>query len=189
MDGLEKARSPRPDTAGAGTWRGTADPRQHPPLPPGRLDPLADRHPPIVPAAFRKLDAVAVLTGPSLPVPLEGARFEYGALLGHPPRLEPDGTVAARLLHDGSLDPTDQVADCLLLLYGQQLSRIAALTTGQVTRRDDAVFVRFGQHDVPIPGPLGTALQELIRDGRAHTGVVAPARTRWLFPSRLPGTH
>ncbi len=128
-----------------------------------------------------------MLTGPSLPVPLEGARFEYGALLGHPPRLEPDGTVAARLLHDGSLDPTDQVADCLLLLYGQQLSRIAALTTGQVTRRDDAVFVRFGQHDVPVPGPLGTALQELIRDGRAHTGVGSPARTRWLFPGGMPG--
>lgn len=26
---------------------------------------------------------------------LEAARFEYGALLGHPPRLEPDGTVTA----------------------------------------------------------------------------------------------
>ena len=25
---------------------------------------------------------------------LEGSRFEYGSLLGHPPRLEPDGTVA-----------------------------------------------------------------------------------------------
>ena len=49
---------------------GPADPRQHPPLPPGRLDLLADRHPPIAPAAFRKLDAAAVLTGPSLPVPL-----------------------------------------------------------------------------------------------------------------------
>ena len=24
---------------------------------------------------------------------LEGARFEYGSLVGHPPRLEPDGTV------------------------------------------------------------------------------------------------
>ena len=35
-----------------------------------RLDLLADRHPPIAPAAFRKLDAAAVLTGPSLPVPL-----------------------------------------------------------------------------------------------------------------------
>lgn len=49
--------------------RGPADPRQHPPLPPGRLDLLADRHPPIRPAAFRKLDALAVLTGPSLPAP------------------------------------------------------------------------------------------------------------------------
>jgi hypothetical protein len=26
---------------------------------------------------------------------LEGSRFEYGSLLGHPPRLEPDGTVIA----------------------------------------------------------------------------------------------
>ena len=51
--------------------RGPADPRQHPPLPPGRLDLLADRHPPIVPAAFRKLDAIAVLTGPLLPAPRE----------------------------------------------------------------------------------------------------------------------
>jgi len=25
---------------------------------------------------------------------LEGSRFEYGSLLGHPPRLEPDGTIA-----------------------------------------------------------------------------------------------
>ena len=24
---------------------------------------------------------------------LEGSRFEYGSLLGHPPRLEPDGTI------------------------------------------------------------------------------------------------
>src|SRR5260370_39080904 len=26
---------------------------------------------------------------------LKGSRFEYGSLLGHPPRLEPDGTVVA----------------------------------------------------------------------------------------------
>ena len=95
--------------------------------------------------------------------------------------------LAARLLSDHNLDATDRVAGCLLLLYGQHLSRIAALTTGQVTRHGDAVFVRFGQHDVPVPGPLGTALLELIRDGRTHTGVGSPARTRWLFPGGLPG--
>ncbi len=92
---------------------------------------------------------------------------------------------AGRLLHDGSLDPADRVAGCLLLLYGQQLSRIAAITTGQVSRRDDAVFVRFGQHDVPVPEPLGAALPELIRNGRTHAGVGTPARTRWPFPGGL----
>ena len=50
-------------------------------LPPGRLDPLADRHPLIVPAAFRKLDAVAVLTGPSLPVPLRKSRSARSVVL------------------------------------------------------------------------------------------------------------
>jgi hypothetical protein len=73
------ASAPRPFPPGLlQPPRGPADPRQHPPLPPGRLDLLADRHPPIVPAAFRKLDAVAVLTGPSLPVPrLAAVRDPY----------------------------------------------------------------------------------------------------------------
>src|SRR5262249_1869801 len=44
-------------------------------------------------------------------------------------------TLTAQLLHDTTLDPTDRVAGCLLLLYGQPLSRIAAMTTSQVTRR------------------------------------------------------
>ncbi len=52
------------------TWGiATGDTGQDPLLPPARLDPLADRHPPIVPPAFRKLDAIAVLAGPFLPAP------------------------------------------------------------------------------------------------------------------------
>lgn len=94
---------------------------------------------------------------------------------------------AARLLHDDSLQATDRIAGCLLLLYGQQLSRIAALTTGQVTSRDDAVFIRLGKHDIPVPDLLGAALLELIRGGRTHTGIGTPARTRWLFPGGMPG--
>ena len=34
-----------------------------------------------------------------------------------------------RLLHDDTFELTDRVAGTLLLLYGQQLSRIAAMTT------------------------------------------------------------
>jgi len=40
-------------------------------VPPGRRDPLTDRHPPSLPVAFRKLDAVAVLIARLLPAPLQ----------------------------------------------------------------------------------------------------------------------
>ena len=107
-----------------------------------------------------------------------------------------DGTAAtqdqrwaqvARLLHDDTLDLTDRAAGCLLLLYGQQLSRISAMTASQVTRRDSSVFVRLGQHDLPAPEPLAVILTELIRTGRSHTGTGSPADTPWLFPGGLPG--
>jgi len=48
------------------------NPGQDSPLPLACPDPLVDRHPPIVPAVFRKLDAVAVLTARLLPAPLTG---------------------------------------------------------------------------------------------------------------------
>jgi len=95
--------------------------------------------------------------------------------------------LAARLLHDDTLDLTDRAAGCLLLLYGQQLSRIAAMTTSQVTSRGGTAFVRFGRHDAPVPGPLGVILTELTRTGRTHTGTGSPATTPWLFPGGLPG--
>jgi integrase len=95
--------------------------------------------------------------------------------------------LAARLLRDDTLDPTDRAAGCLLLLYGQQLSRIAAMTTSQITTRGDTVLVRFGHHDVPVPEPLGTILTQLTRAGRTHTGTGSPLTTSWLFPGGLPG--
>jgi integrase len=94
---------------------------------------------------------------------------------------------AARLLHDDTLDLTDRAAGCLLLLYAQQLSRIAAMTTSQVTSRDGTVFVRFGRHDAPVPEPLGVILTELIRASRSHAGTGSPPSTPWLFPGGVPG--
>jgi hypothetical protein len=95
--------------------------------------------------------------------------------------------LAARLLHDDTLDLTDRAAGCLLLLYGQQLSRIAVMTTSQVTTHDGTAHVRFGDHDVPVPEPLGLILTDLIRTGRSHAATGSPATTPWLFPGSLPG--
>jgi hypothetical protein len=95
--------------------------------------------------------------------------------------------LAARLLHDTTLEPTDRVAGCLLLLYGQPLTRIAAMTTSQVTRHDDQTLIRLGRHDVPVPGPLADAALQLIKDSRSYRGVGSPPATTWLFPGHLPG--
>jgi len=113
--------------------------------------------------------------------------------VGPPPRnngtaTEPDQRweQIARLLHDETIDLTDRVAGCMLLLYGQQLSRIAAMTTDQVTEHNGTVVVRFGRDEIDLPEKLGRAVLELIRTGRPYTGVGSPAG-RWLFPGLLPG--
>ena len=91
-----------------------------------------------------------------------------------------------RLLHDDRLDVVDRVAGCLVLLFGQQQSRIAVMTTNQVSHRDGEVFVRFSRHDLPVPEPLGALLLQLLADGKSHTGIGSPPQTRWLFPAACP---
>jgi hypothetical protein len=97
--------------------------------------------------------------------------------------------LVSRLLHDDGLDTTDRVAGCLVLLFGQQQSRIAAMTTDQIIHRDNdhEVSVRFGRHDLPVPAPLGALLLQLIHHGKSHVGIGSPPDSQWLFPGGLPG--
>jgi hypothetical protein len=93
----------------------------------------------------------------------------------------------ARLLHDDTIEITDRVAGALLLPYGQQLSRVAAITLDQVKTVGPKVFLHLGRDDLHIPEPLAGLLQTLIGDGRPYVGVGSPATTRWLFPGLQPG--
>ena len=97
-------------------------------------------------------------------------------------------SLLARLLHEDTLDLTDRVAGALLLCYGQQLSRIAVMTTDQVQRHPDSVSVRFGAHDITVPEPLAGLLTDLLDTGRRYIGVGSPTTpSPWLFPGHLPG--
>lgn len=97
-------------------------------------------------------------------------------------------TLLARLLHDDTLDLTDRVAGSLLLCYGQQLSRIAVMTTDQIHRHHEHVTVRFGTCDITVPEPLAGLLNELLDTGRRYLGIGTPlAPSPWLFPGHLPG--
>lgn len=93
----------------------------------------------------------------------------------------------ARLLHDDTLELTDRVAGAFLLCHGQQLSRIAVMTTEHVHRHDDVVSLRFGTHDLTVPEPLSVLLTDLIDAGRSHLGVGSPTTSPWPFPGHLPG--
>ena len=108
---------------------------------------------------------------------------------GPAPRPAPasGGNSSAASCTTTTLDLTDRAAGCLLLLFGQHLSRIAVMTTSQIITRDGQVLVRFGKHEVPVPDSLGRILTDLIRAGRAHTGIGSPATSPWLFPGGMPG--
>lgn len=95
--------------------------------------------------------------------------------------------IVERLLHDAALDLADRVAGCLVLLYGQQLTRIVALTVDRVAVQDDGVHLNLGREEVLVPEPLGALLVELVATGRRYVGVGSPAETVWLFPGLLAG--
>lgn len=92
-----------------------------------------------------------------------------------------------RLLHDDTLEVTDRVAGALLLCYGQQLSRIAVMTTEQVHRHHDVVLVRFGAHDLTVPDPLSGLLTDLIAVGRRYLGSARPPPARGCSQGTYPG--
>ena len=95
--------------------------------------------------------------------------------------------LARRLLHQPGIAAIDRVAGCFLLLYGQQLSRIAGMTRAQVRDHGTMLTVRFGRHDATIPEPLAGFVRDQLAAPRRHHSLGAPPDTRWLFPGHLPG--
>jgi hypothetical protein len=95
--------------------------------------------------------------------------------------------LAHRLLHAPDIATVDRVAGSFVLLYGQQLSRVAAMTRSQVHDRGDSLSIRFGPGDVEIPEPLSGFVRAHLDAPRRHTSIAAPLNSTWLFPGHLPG--
>jgi hypothetical protein len=93
-----------------------------------------------------------------------------------------------RLLHDDTLELTDRVAGCLVLLYAQPLSRITLITRDQIDHHDDGTLtLRFGTDPATIPEPLAGLIRDLLDTVHPYTGIGSPAHTPWLFPGLQPG--
>jgi hypothetical protein len=87
-----------------------------------------------------------------------------------------------RLLHDESLDIRDRVAGCLVVLFGQPLTRIVTLRTSDIHVTSQSVVIHLGREPVELPQPLGRLVAELARErpGKAKTAI--DPETRWLLP-------
>ena len=95
---------------------------------------------------------------------------------------------ARRLLHDEGLELGDRVAGTLVLVYGQQLSRIVALTRDQVEVSSGGTRLHLGTTPIDVPPPLDDLLARLVRERRPYSGVGSPALSTWLFPGLGPRT-
>ena len=102
----------------------------------------------------------------------------------------PDARLAAirRLLLDETLAPGDRLAGCLVALYGQQPSRIAALRTTDTSCADGATRLKLGADWLDVPEPVAALLRQHLRDRSNMTTAANPA-SPWLFPGQLAGEH
>ncbi|MEU8927523.1 hypothetical protein AB0D10_42570 [Kitasatospora sp. NPDC048545] len=96
-------------------------------------------------------------------------------------------SISKRLLHDTSLATGDRVAGCLVLLYGQPVSRITHLTTNHVLDTGDALHLHLGAKPLEIPAPLADLIRQLVRTRRGYGALGHTDEHSWLFPGVRAG--
>jgi hypothetical protein len=86
---------------------------------------------------------------------------------------------ARALLDDNTLELAARVAGCLVLLYGQRVTRIVTLRTDDLDPHGPQVRLKLGHDPIEVPDPLAALLRAL------HAQTAGP----WLLPGAKPGTH
>jgi hypothetical protein len=92
------------------------------------------------------------------------------------------------LLLGQALAPGDRLAGCLVVLYGQQASKIAALRTTEVSCSGGGTRLKLGVGWLGVPEPIAALLRQHLRDRSSATTAANPA-SPWLFPGQLAGEH
>ncbi|NKS84118.1 hypothetical protein GS530_24425 [Rhodococcus hoagii] len=94
--------------------------------------------------------------------------------------------LARRLLHDDTIAVADRVAGLLVLLYGQNASKIARLRTDDVACSDEHVSLLLGRCPIELPTPLDKLVLDLAATRRGKASLGHTDNHNWLFPGGLP---
>ncbi|MEU1288005.1 hypothetical protein [Kitasatospora sp. NPDC005856] len=91
-------------------------------------------------------------------------------------------------LTDTELPSDVRAAGAVLYLFGQEVTRIAALPTNAVEVRNDETVLVLDRVPIRLPDPLARLLTDFASRPRPP-GWAANHPSRWLFPSSEPGRH
>jgi hypothetical protein len=114
-------------------------------------------------------------------------RVEWWTAGASPGPLEEEHRLAAlrSLLHEEEAAPPERLAGCLLLLFGQPLSRSAALRAADVAVDTEVgARISLGRGAVALPDPLAQLALDLRAAALRRGGEGA-----WLLPGRRAGSH
>ncbi len=96
----------------------------------------------------------------------------------------------ATLLHDDGIDAATRVAGLLLLVFGQQLSRICSLRCSLLREgADGSMRIVLGRESIEMPPGVAAALAAQRDVALENPKAIRPDGDHWLFPSAFYGQH
>lgn len=109
---------------------------------------------------------------------------------GNSTKLSATGQVAAldRIVDGDTLTTRDKAAAILVLVFGQQIQDIAALTWDDITVTEDLTTIALGSSPIALPTPLDGPWRELLANP-GHDQTAAHPRSNWVFRGHSPGRH
>lgn len=93
-----------------------------------------------------------------------------------------------RVVHTQELTRRDRAAAILVLVFGQQIEDLVALTWDAVKVSDEIVTVRVGKIDIALPDPLDQPWRELAANPGNYLTASHP-NSNWVFRGYSPGRH
>ncbi|MGV0585260.1 Fis family transcriptional regulator [Mycobacteroides chelonae] len=108
---------------------------------------------------------------------------------GTAPRLpaEEQDAVIDTVVHQNTLTPRDRLAAILVIVFGQRVETIAALTWDQ-SAIDDIVTIKIADFPIELPPPLDKPVRQLAADP-SNSQTAAHRDSPWVFRGQKPGHH
>ncbi|WP_245827727.1 Fis family transcriptional regulator [Sinomonas mesophila] len=93
-----------------------------------------------------------------------------------------------QVVHTDQLPARDRAAAILVVVFGQQIEDVAALSWNDVTVTDELVTIRLGSIEIALPDPLDGPWRRLASDP-GHGLTAAHPNSSWVFRGVSPGRH